>query len=86
MTCSQMVGMVEMGRSELTNTLSAVFAGFDDGLDERRGVRRMKVASEVFILDPCMVDGAIDQTGEEGKRTSFMECYGLNCMVSRFIC
>ena len=81
-----MVGMVEMGRSELTNILIVVFAGLDDGLDERRGVRRMKVDSEVFTLDPCMIDGAIDQTGEEGKRTSLMECYGLNCILSKCVC
>ena len=43
----------------------------------------MKVDSEVFILDPSMVDGAIDQTGER-KRTSLMGCYRLNCILSKF--
>lgn len=48
------------------------------------GVRRIKVDSEVFILDTSMVDGAIDQTGE-GKRTSLMGYYRLNCILSKFI-
>lgn len=46
--------------------------------------RGKKDDSEVFILDPSMVDGAIDQTGN-GKRTSLMGCYRLNCMLSKFI-
>ena len=48
------------------------------------GVKRIKVDSEVFILDTSMVDGAIDQT-REGKRTSLMGCYRLNCILSKFI-
>ena len=34
-TWTWMVGMIEMGSSELTDILIVVFAGLDDGLDER---------------------------------------------------
>ena len=37
MTWTWMVGMIEVGSSELTNILIVVFAGLDDGLDERWG-------------------------------------------------
>lgn len=35
MTWAQMIGVAEMERSELTNILVVVFAGFGNGLDER---------------------------------------------------
>lgn len=43
-------------------------------------VRGTKIASEVFIPYMCTVEGTTDQAGEEGRGTSLMGCYGLNCL------